>query len=240
LVITNNVLAGVGNVHYSTYGANTGLVNSTIAPNSIHSSADAIARPVPNSTPSSTPAPTPTTSLTPDGTDQLTGTATNDVLKGTAGNDVIKSGAGNDVIKGGAGNDKIWGGAGNDVIFGGHGKDTLTGGTGHDVFVFNTKLKKTANTDKITDFNVKYDAIWLDNAVFKKLGTKGTESDPAKLNKGFFTVGSAAKDKDDYLVYDNKKGALYYDADGSGAGKAVQFATLSKNLKLTAADFFIV
>uniref|UniRef100_UPI000E0D9770 right-handed parallel beta-helix repeat-containing protein n=1 Tax=Microvirga calopogonii TaxID=2078013 RepID=UPI000E0D9770 len=29
LVVTNNVLGGVGDVHYSTYGANTGLVNST-------------------------------------------------------------------------------------------------------------------------------------------------------------------------------------------------------------------
>jgi len=67
LVITNNVLAGVGDVHYSTYGANTGLINSTISSNTIHSSADAITRPTPGSTPSSTPAPTPTSSTSPRG-----------------------------------------------------------------------------------------------------------------------------------------------------------------------------
>ena len=41
IVITDNVLAGVGDVHYSTYGANTGLINSTISSNTIYSSADA-------------------------------------------------------------------------------------------------------------------------------------------------------------------------------------------------------
>jgi hypothetical protein len=33
---------------------------------------------------------------------------------------------------------------------------------------------------------------------------------------------------------------LSYDADGSGSGAAVQFATLKANLKLTCKDFFIV
>ena len=54
IVITNNVLAGVGDVHYSTYGANTGLINSTIAPNTVQSS------PIPAPTPGPTPTPTPT------------------------------------------------------------------------------------------------------------------------------------------------------------------------------------
>ena len=99
IVITNNVLAGVGDVHYSTYGANTGLINSTISSNTIHSSADAITRPTPNSTPSSTPAPTPTSSLTTNSSQKLTGTAGNDVLKGTAGHDAMKGLAGNDASK---------------------------------------------------------------------------------------------------------------------------------------------
>jgi hypothetical protein len=41
------------------------------------------------------------------------------------------------------------------------------------------------------------------------------------------------------LVYDSKKGKLYYDADGSGKGKAIEIANLSKNLKMTADDFFV-
>ncbi|MGO4573802.1 calcium-binding protein, partial [Microvirga sp. 2TAF3] len=89
----------------------------------------------------------------------------------------IVGNAGKNVIMGGAGNDKLWGGLGNDV---------LTGGAGKDIFVFDTKPNKKSNFDKIADFSVKDDTLWLDNAVFKKLG-KGTELKPGKLNKGFFT-----------------------------------------------------
>jgi len=59
IVITDNVLAGVGNLVYSSYGANTGLVNSTTSPNTIYSSPDS----VPSSTP--TPISTPTPSIDP-------------------------------------------------------------------------------------------------------------------------------------------------------------------------------
>ena len=61
------------------------------------------------------------------------------------------------------------------------------------------------------------------------------------MNKDFFTIGSKAKDKYDYVIYDNKKGKLYYDADGSGTKyKQVEIATLSKNLKMTEKDFFVI
>jgi hypothetical protein len=53
-------------------------------------------------------------------------------------------------------------------------------------------------------------------------------------------VGSAAKDRDDYLVYDKAKDVLLYDADGSGRGKAVEIATLTKNLAIAHKDFFII
>ncbi|RDI55130.1 glycoside hydrolase family 113 [Microvirga subterranea] len=135
--------------------------------------------------------------------------------------------------------DKLVGGGGNDRLSGKLGKDVLTGGVGKDVFVFDTKPNKKTNLDTITDYSVADDTIWLDNAVFKKLG-KGSASKPGALKKGFFKVADKAKDGNDYLVYNKKTGILYYDADGSGAGKAVEIAKLSKNLKLTAADFFVV
>ncbi|MBF9232770.1 calcium-binding protein [Microvirga alba] len=144
----------------------------------------------------------------------------------------------NNTLLGNSGANTINGGAGDDTIYGGLGKDALAGGAGKDVFVFDTKAS-SANVDKITDFNVKDDSIYLDNAIFRKLG-KGVFESPGKLNKKFFTVGSQAKDKDDYVIYDKKAGVLYYDADGNGAGKAVAIATLSKNLKMTAADFFVI
>ncbi len=162
-----------------------------------------------------------------------------ETVTGSAGNDVFVGGSGNDNLSGAAGHDRLSGGAGRDTLSGGLGNDTLSGGSGRDVFVFNTKLNKTGNVDKIASFSVKDDTIWLDNAIFKKLG-KGTEAKPGKLNKDFFELGSKAKDKTDYLVYDKATGALSYDADGSGKGAAVKFAQLDKNLKLSALDFMII
>ncbi|NIX75450.1 calcium-binding protein [Microvirga terricola] len=136
------------------------------------------------------------------------------------------------------GNVIVGNGAAN-VIRGGLGNDTLTGGAAKDIFVFDTKPNKKTNFDTITDFNVKDDTIWLDNAAFTKLG-KGTLAKPGELNKAFFTIGDKAKDGNDYLIYSKKTGVLYYDADGSGAGKAVEIAQLKKGLKMTYADFFVI
>jgi serralysin len=93
--------------------------------------------------------------------------------------------------------------------------------------------------DKVVDFRVKDDTVWLDNAIFKKLGS-GSEASPKKLSGNFFNIGTKADDRNDYLIYNNKNGFLYYDADGSGSGKAVLIATLSKNLKMTTNDFFVI
>jgi Ca2+-binding RTX toxin-like protein len=127
---------------------------------------------------------------------------------------------------------------GNDAankIAGGSGKDILSGGQGKDAFVFNTKLNKKTNVDRIVDFNVKDDTIQLDNAFFKKLGKTG------KLKSDFFTVGTKAKDANDHIVYNSKTGVLYYDADGSGKGAAIHFATLNNKLKtLKVADFLVI
>jgi len=56
----------------------------------------------------------------------------------------------------------------------------------------------------------------------------------------WLVAGSAAKDRDDYLGYNKKTGVLWYDADGSGKGKAVEVAKLSKGLAIKYTDFFIV
>ena len=144
-----------------------------------------------------------------------------------------------EIIKGTRGKDALKGGSGSDRIYGGLGNDVLTGGKGKDTFVFDTKPNKKTNLDKIVDFNVKDDSIWLDNKVFTKLG-KGTALKPGRLNKAFFTIGPKAKDKNDYLVYDNKKGVLSYDVDGSGSKAAVEIAILKKGLKMSALDFLVV
>ncbi|WP_201831618.1 tandem-95 repeat protein [Microvirga zambiensis] len=159
----------------------------------------------------------------------------NETVTGTAGKDVLVGGTGKDVFNGGLGDDKLSGGLGNDV---------LTGGKGKDVFVFDSKLgtsstDRKVNFDSIKDFSVKDDSLYLDNAIFKKLGA-GTATSPKQLKSSFFTIGDKAKDKNDYIVYNNKTGVLSYDADGSGNGKAVEFAQLTKNLKMTYKDFFVI
>ena len=60
------------------------------------------------------------------------------------------------------------------------------------------------------------------------------------LPAGAFLVGVAAQDADDRILYDPTSGALSFDADGSGAGAAVQFAALSSGLGLTASDFLVI
>jgi len=132
----------------------------------------------------------------------------------------------------------ITGNSGANKINGGLGNDVLRGGAGKDIFILNTKAS-SSNVDKVLDFSVKDDTFRLDNAIFKKLGS-GSAGSPKKLSSKFFVTGSKAKDKNDYLVYNKNTGALSYDADGSGSGKAVLIATLSKNLKLTTSDFYVI
>lgn len=140
------------------------------------------------------------------------------------------------VITGGTGNDTLDGGDGNDTLYGGAGNDTLTGGQGADSFVLNTALNKLTNVDTITDFVSEDDTILLENAVFKKLAATGT------LNAAYLVVGTKALDTNDYLIYDDHGGKLYYDADGSGRGAAVQIAVLGvdQHPELFASDFLVI
>ncbi|WP_230530399.1 calcium-binding protein [Microvirga roseola] len=155
-----------------------------------------------------------------------------------AGSDTAKKivgHAGRNSLKGQGGEDKLWGGAGN---------DSLTGGTGKDVFVFDAKLysaktNKKKNLDKIADFSTRDDTIWLDNKVFMKVGS-GSEKRPKKLKKTYFEVGFEADDRNDYIIYDKKKGILSYDADGSGSKDAVEFARLKKGAVLKYTDFYVI
>jgi VCBS repeat-containing protein len=149
-------------------------------------------------------------------------------------NEKIVGDEGNNTLTGSVNRDNLSGEGGDDRLNGGAGNDRLTGGLGNDMFVFRDKLNKSTNVDTITDFSVADDIIHLENNIFKKLAKTGT------LNKSFFTVGTNAKDKNDYVVYDKKKGYLYYDADGSGQGEKVLFAKVTKGLSLTEKDFFVI
>jgi len=165
------------------------------------------------------------------GSDQLIGI---ERIIGSSLNDVIIGDANANVFDGLSGNDTLRGEAGQDILRGGLGNDTLTGGIGVDYFVFNTAPNYTTNRDFLTDFVHGGDKLWMENSVFTKLGAAGA------LNGGFFRIGAAAADADDYLVYNNTTGNLYYDSNGNGAGGAILFATLTTKPVLSAGDFVVI
>jgi Ca2+-binding RTX toxin-like protein len=146
---------------------------------------------------------------------KVTGTNKGDSYKGTAFADKVDLGKGNDTLNGAGGNDK------------------LTGGKGDDNFVFDTALG-AGNLDRITDFSAKDDTVHLAASVFAGLVA-------GKLGGEAFAKGAAASDADDRILYDRKSGALAFDADGSGtASTAVRFATVAKNLEISADDFLVI
>lgn len=163
--------------------------------------------------------------------ENINGSAFNDVLTGNSANNVLKGGAGNDELIGGGGSDTLEGGGGNDILNGGSGNDILTGGAGNDIFAFMNGL--AANLDTITDYSVADDQFRLNSAAFGGLPV-GT------LAAAAFHIGTAAADASDRIIYNSATGALLFDADGNGAGAAVQFASISTGLAMTNAEFVIV
>ena len=155
-----------------------------------------------------------------------------DTLTGSTGNDVLYGGPSGDLLYGEAGNDALFGDQAVDSLHGGLGNDTLTGGAGNDLYYFDTALSST-NIDTIVGENG--DLIMLDNTVFG-LGTSGTLAATA------FKSLSGSVDADDRILYDTATGNLFFDADGSGSGSAVQFATVTGTLQgaIDAGDFRLV
>jgi Ca2+-binding RTX toxin-like protein len=93
----------------------------------------------------------------------------------------------------------------------------------------------------IADFSLIDDRIVFDATVFDALGA-GFDDTPAALPSELLQLGSgsAAADGDVRLIYDTAAGALYYDADGNGAGDAVQIAQFTGKPLLSADHFEVL
>jgi Ca2+-binding RTX toxin-like protein len=135
----------------------------------------------------------------------------------------------NDTLIGGGGRDTLLGGAGDDLLAGGLGLDALTGGAGSDTFRFGG----TTETDRITDFVSGTDRIELDSKLFKAL-TVGS------LDSAVFSLGTAATNAVQRLIYDQSKGALYYDADGSGRIAPILIGSFDNQATLVVGDISVV
>jgi hypothetical protein len=61
------------------------------------------------------------------------------------------------------------------------------------------------------------------------------------LSDDFFHAAATAHDKNDHILYQQKSGMLFYDADGKKPGAdPVLFAVLDNHAKIDAGDFVIV
>ncbi len=164
--------------------------------------------------------------------DDLRGDGDSNRINGGSGDDRVEGRDGDDRVAGQNGNDTLIGGDGDDTLIGGAGRDILTGDEGADTFLFNTAPTRTA-FDDITDFEVGVDTIALGRPQFGG-GLAGDLPDSA------FHIGGSATTSEQQIIYDDRNGDLFFDADGSGDVAQVRFATVSVNLGLTAEDFLLV
>jgi Ca2+-binding RTX toxin-like protein len=123
--------------------------------------------------------------------------------------------------------------AGANLIDGKGGNDTLIGLGGADTYAFTTGLG-AGNVDIIAGFELGTDKILLGGFAGQPFASLASGA----LAPGAFLIGTAATTAA-HIVYNSANGALLYDADASGAGAAVQLATLSPGLSLTASSFIV-
>lgn len=144
------------------------------------------------------------------------------------------TGTNNSTLTGNAIDNVITGSTGNDIIDGRFGNDTLIGGIGSDTFKFTTKLNATTNIDMLADFDTTADMIQLSKKIFKSVAKVFTEDN--------FTHGTQATDKNDYIIYDQSTGKLYYDADGSGTKAQIQITLIgiTDHPELTISNFQVI
>ncbi|MDD5053522.1 MAG: calcium-binding protein [Sulfuricurvum sp.] len=124
----------------------------------------------------------------------------------------------------------------NNILTGNSANNVLTGGAGSDIFVFNTTLNASTNKDTISDFVALDDKIQLENGIFTKLTATGM------LSAANFVASPSgvAIDANDYILYNTTTGTLSYDADGSGTGVAIQFATLTAHPIISNQNFSVI
>lgn len=134
------------------------------------------------------------------------------------------------------------GGAGADTLIAGR-HAVLTGSGGADLFELTTPgTSASPDRNMVTDFAHGSDRLAFSDTGFR-LGLAKAGATPQKLPAGLFspaTNGTFDKPGERF-AYDKSSGALYFDADGSGASDhRLLVATLSNHAAITASDLFFV
>ncbi|MBE9072706.1 Calx-beta domain-containing protein [Microcystis sp. LEGE 08355] len=154
---------------------------------------------------------------------------------GNSSNNLLTGNNAANTLTGLDGNDTLLGGSGNDTLVGGNGNDVLTGGSGLEQFVLNAP---GTGIDSITDFKVIDDTLVVSASQFGGGLTLGTAIDSSQFRIG--AGATTATTADHRFIYNSTNGALFFDADGSATtAMAIQLATLSPQLALTAGDFIV-
>ncbi|MFN0193669.1 MAG: calcium-binding protein [Aestuariivirga sp.] len=148
-------------------------------------------------------------------------TADDDLLIGIEN---ILGSEGNDYLAGNAGNNVLRGNGGNDTFLARSGGDTVIGGAGNDRLI----IENTASgSDTFADFTQGQDKIVIVSSGFANVNG-GTAVFTSNATATVAASGSPQ------FIFDNAGaadlGRLFFDADGNGAGAAIQVAVLKPTL----------
>ena len=140
--------------------------------------------------------------------------------------------------------DVLTGDRGDNLLRGVGGRDVLTGGRGHDSFVFSAPSDGDGRGDRIMDFvsakaaadrpRLAEDAILLDADGF---GVRDGSLREAGVR---LVIDRLPVNGNETLIFDTKKSTLSWDADGTGAARAVVLAVFENDAALSRADFLFI
>lgn len=121
---------------------------------------------------------------------------------------------------------KLSGGAGDDTLDGAGGLDSLNGGAGNDRFVLHRSADSFAT---VQDFAKGKDTLGI------SLGEFGLTAND--FNASAFYAGKFASTANQHFIYEQAKGLLYFDADGSGTEAMIKIALIGNKPTLNFIDF---
>jgi Ca2+-binding RTX toxin-like protein len=135
----------------------------------------------------------------------------------------------NDNVLGTEGDNFILGSPGKDTMNGKGGNDRVTMREGQDTFIYD----RPEGVTQFLDFNPQEDTIQVSAEGF------GGGLQPGTLNPDAFAT-SGATTPNTRFVYDDGTGALSFDADGSGSGKAIQIGQFWPTNGVTSSDIQVI